>query len=247
MKHYRAHRERPVSLMARAFRGGACCRRRSAGLTYLGGAGTGHPALPFSGIDRACSRLQSRLTAPPSFPSYGLGTPLPTEGRLSGRIDHGHTDARRAAGDTALLVRPLRQAPRLEPPSPHRRGPRALAPRQARQGQAQACHRSHPGGAASSGRLSDRDRAGIRYRRGRDGVVVAAGAASRHHAGVGIVRRRLGERRAQGTRARGHHGSQIRLRRAAQPRRGRLVERRRLHLERHHVRRAGAGRRLDRR
>src|SRR3984893_16750292 len=68
---------------------------------------------------------QSRLTAPVPFLISAPGTPLPTEGRLSGRIDHGESDARRVAGDTALLVRPLRQAPRLEPPGPHRRRPRA--------------------------------------------------------------------------------------------------------------------------
>ena len=60
----------------------------------------------------------------------GGGTPLPNERLLSGRIDHGDRDARRAAGRSALFVRPLRQAPRLDPPSPQRRISRPLAPRQ---------------------------------------------------------------------------------------------------------------------
>src|SRR5437588_467166 len=102
------------------------------------------------------------------------GTPLPTEGRLSGRIDHGDCDARRAAGLPAFLFRPLRQAPRLEPASPHRRCPRTLSPLENRQGQAQARHRSHARGARSSGRLPHRHRTGLRHRSRRNRAVVAA-------------------------------------------------------------------------
>ena len=82
--------------------------------------------------------------------------------------------ARRAAGHPALLVRPLRQAPRLEPPSPHRRGSRTLAPVEDRQGEAQARHRPDPRSAGSARGLPHRHRAGLRHRRGRDGAVVAA-------------------------------------------------------------------------
>ena len=109
----------------------------------------------------------------------------------------------RAAGRSALLVRPLRQAPRLEPASPHRRGSRPLAPLEDRQGQAQARHRSDPRDSAGPRRLPHRHRAGVRYRRGRDGAVVAAGPASRHRAGLGILRRRLGHRHHQAAQAQG--------------------------------------------
>ena len=50
----------------------------------------------------------------------------------------------------------------------------ALAPLQDRQSEAQARHRSHPRGAGSPRRLPHRHRAGLRYRRRRDGAVVAA-------------------------------------------------------------------------
>ncbi len=107
--------------------------------------------------------------------------------------------------DPALLVRPLRQAPRLEPASPHRRRTRTLAPIQDRQGEAQARHRSHPRRAGNPGRLPHRHRAGLRYRRGGDGAVVAAGRAARHHAGLGKLRRRLGHRRREAAQAEGRH------------------------------------------
>ncbi len=87
--------------------------------------------------------------------------------------------------------------------SPHRRASRTLAPIEDRQGEAQARHRSHPRGARSPGRLPHRHRAGLRYRRGRDGAVVAARRAAGHHAGLGIVRRRLGDRRRQAAQAQG--------------------------------------------
>ena len=138
-----------------------------------------------------------------AFPYTRGGTPLPTEGHLSGRIDHGQFDARRAAGCAALLLRPLRQAPRLEPASPHRRSLGTLAPVQDRQGEAQACHRSDPRGAGGPRRLPHRHRAGVRHRRGRDGAVVAARRTPGDHDGLGIVRRRLGHRRPETAQAQG--------------------------------------------
>ena len=73
------------------------------------------------------------------------------------------------------------------------------------------------------------------------------GPAAGRRAGVGILRPRLGDRRGQAAQAqrRAHH--QGRLRQAARPRPGRFRSRRGLHLERHHVGRARAERRLDRR
>ena len=118
------------------------------------------------------------------------------------------TKARRAAGHPALFVRPLRQAPRLEPASPHRRGSRALAPLQDRQGEAQARHRSDPRNSRSSRRLPHRHRAGLRHRRGRDGAVVAARRTAGDHAGLGMLRRRLGDRRREAIQAEGRHGAQ---------------------------------------
>ena len=50
---------------------------------------------------------------------------------------------------------------------------------EARQGEAQARHRSHPRSARSPGRLPHRHRAGVRHRRGRNGAVVAARARAR--------------------------------------------------------------------
>ena len=190
-------------------------------------------------------RTRKRLTARARFLISGGGTPLPTEGHLSGRIDYGQYDARRAAGRAAFLLRPLRQAPRMEPASPHRRSPRTLAPLEDRQGEAQARHRSHPRGARGSRRLPDRHRAGLRHRRGRDGAVVAARRAPRHHDGVGIVRRRLGDRRRQAAQAQGRDRAQGRLRRASRSLQGRFRDRRGVHLERHHLRRARPERRLD--
>src|SRR5262249_17654176 len=69
-------------------------------------------------------------------PISGGGTPLPTEGRLSGRIGHDVTDPLRAAACAAFFVWTLRQAPRLEPAKPRRRIPRPFASRQSRQSKA---------------------------------------------------------------------------------------------------------------
>ena len=157
----------------------------------------------FHGVTFAQALLvaSARLTGLASFRMSGGGTPLPTEGRLSGRIGHDQCSSRRAASRSALLLRPLCQAPRLEPLSPHRRRSRPLAPIEDRQGEAQARHRAHPRGARSPGRLPDRHRPGLRYRCGRDGAVVDAGRTAGHHARLGIVRRRLGERCQQGAQA----------------------------------------------
>ena len=84
---------------------------------------------PASSSDKASANLVAaagartrRLDATVSdFLISDRGTPLPNEGRLSGRIDHDDRDACRAADCAAFFVRPLRQAPRLDPASPHRR------------------------------------------------------------------------------------------------------------------------------
>ncbi len=123
--------------------------------------------------------------------------------------------------------------------------PRTLAPVEDRQGEAQARHRSHPRDSRSPGRLPDRHRAGLRHRRGRDGAVVAARRAARHHAGLGIVRRRLGDRRRQAAQAQGrdHRSRPATANCPTSPRS--ICDRRRLHLERHHLGRARAECRLD--
>ena len=105
--------------------------------------------------------------------------------------------------DPALLVRPLRQAPRLDPASPHRRRSRPLAPRQARQGEAQARDRPDPRGPGRAGRLPHRHRARLRHRRRRDGAVVAARRPRRSTCWPGKLRRRLGHRRRQAAEAQG--------------------------------------------
>ena len=67
------------------------------------------------------------LTGRANSPIPASGTPLPNEGRLSGRIDH-DDQARCAAACAAFFFRPLRQTARLEPASTHRRGSGPLAP-----------------------------------------------------------------------------------------------------------------------
>src|SRR5690242_9672866 len=75
----------------------------------------------------------SSLTALLGFPISGGGTPLPTEGRLSGRIGHDLTDPRRAAACAAFFVWTLRQTPWMERAKSCRRLARPLASLQARQ------------------------------------------------------------------------------------------------------------------
>ena len=187
------------------------------------------------------------MTARQLFPMPAVGTPLPTERRLSGRIDHDRRDALRAAPRAAFLLRSLCQAPRLEPANPHRRRPLSLASLQDRQGQAQARHRSHARDSPRPRRFPHRHRAGFRHRGGRDGALVAPGRAARHGAGLGIVRGRLGHRHHQAAQAQGCGRAQGTLRGAAGSLQGRSRNRCGLHLEWHHLGGAGAQCRLDRR
>src|SRR3954447_10844329 len=93
----------------------------------------------------------------------GGGTPLPTERRPSVRMDsYGH-DARRAPSRAFLLVRSVREAPRVGLEQPEDRQSRPLAPREARQGAPQTRDRPHPRGAGGSPGLPHRHRSGIRY------------------------------------------------------------------------------------
>src|SRR5262245_2711286 len=99
-----------------AIRGGPGFRRRScfeskgasdfaAEAPDAGASGaffTWQPAFP--------GRPNARLTARAVFLMSAGGTPLPTEGRLSGRIGH-DDDALCAADRAAFLLRPLCQAP----------------------------------------------------------------------------------------------------------------------------------------
>ena len=71
------------------------------------------------------------------------------------------------------------------------------------------------------------------------------GAARRRRAGLGELRRGLGDGRHQAAQAEGPAHHQGRLRQAARPRAGRFQPRRAVHLERHHLGRARAERRLD--
>ncbi len=107
------------------------------------------------------------------------------------------------------------------PPKSQGRRPGPLAPCEGRQGQAQARDRSDARGARSPRRLPHRHRAGVGYRRGRNGAVVAARRAPRHHHRLGILRRGLGQRRRQGIEAEGRHQAAGRLRRTPRPLQGR--------------------------
>ena len=121
---------------------------------------------------------------------------------------------------------------------------RPLAPRQDRQGQAQAGHRPHPRSAAGAGGPPHRHRAGLRHGRRRDGAVVAARRARRRHARLGELRRGLGDGRRQAAEARRRPHDHGRLRQAPGPFHGRFRPRRGLHLERHDLGRARAERRF---
>src|SRR5438128_9401445 len=79
------------------------------------------------------------------------GTPLPTEGRLSGRVDHEPSEARPAAARSALLLRSLRQTSRLEPFRPHRRTSRTLAWAKYLGGVTEVMARADANGTASAG------------------------------------------------------------------------------------------------
>ena len=176
----------------------------------------------------------------------GRGTPLPTEGRLSGRIDHGQCDARRAAGRSALLLRPLRQAPRLEP--------QALT--DALLGRS---HRSKIGKAKLK-RAIDLTREVLEVPADyRIGIVPASDTGAVEMAlwsllGARPVTMLAWELFGEGWVADVAKELKLEdvtvleapLRRAARSRRGRSGLRRGLHLERHHLGRARAERRLDR-
>ena len=88
-------------------------------------------------------------------------------------------------------------------------------------------------------------RARLRHRRLRDGHVDHAGPARRRRARLGELRRGLGHRHDEAAQAQGPARHQGRLRQAARSRASRLQPRRGVHLERHHLGRARAERRLD--
>ncbi len=121
----------------------------------------------------------------------------------------------------------------------------SLAPRQDRQGEACRGHRPHPADSRGTGRLPDRNRSGLRHRRGRDGAVVAVGGAWRRRAGVGELRPRLGHRRGEAAQAQGRAHPRCALRPNRRSRAGGLRPRRGVHLERHDVGRARPRRRMD--
>ena len=123
--------------------------------------------------------------------------------------------------------------------------PRPLASRQGRQGASQARHRQDQGAAGPARRLRVRHRAGLRHGRLRDGDVEHAGGPRRRCAGLGELRQGLGYGRCQAAQDRGPARDRGRVRPAARSRQGRFRSRRALYLERHHVGRAGAERRLD--
>ncbi len=102
-----------------------------------------------------------------------------------------------------------------------------------------ARHPWHAGG------LAARHRARLRHRRGGDGAVVAARRARRRRPGVRELWRRLGHRHPQAAKADRCAPDRGALRQAARSFRGRFQPRRGVHLERHHLRRARAERRLD--
>ncbi len=104
------------------------------------------------------------------------------------------------------------------------------------QDQARRGDRSHPQGAARSRRLPHRHRPRFRYRRRRNGAVVAARRPPGRHAGLGVLRLRLGDRCRQAAEARCPRPRSA-LWRHRRLRQGRFRSRRGHHLgERHHLR-----------
>src|SRR5262245_21276459 len=87
-----------------------------------------------------------RLTSRPKLHNRMGGTPLPTEGHLSGRVDEDDRAraARNAAAKSFLLLRSLRQTPRLVSRQSQECDARLFAPLGCGQGQAQACHQPNP-------------------------------------------------------------------------------------------------------
>ena len=121
-----------------------------------------------------------------------------------------------------------------------------LASRKAWQSQAQARDRPHPRGPRRSRRLPHRDNPRLRHRGRRDGALDASRRARRRCSRLGKLWRRLGDRRRQAAQAQGRPHAQGALRRIAGPCPSQFRQRRRFHLERHHLGRPRAERRLDR-
>jgi hypothetical protein len=147
-----------------------------------------------------------------------------------------------AAGEPAFFLRPVRQAAGLVGGPAGERARRPLAPLRAGPGPAQARHRSHPRGSGGARQPPHRHRAGLRHRRGRDGAVVAAGPRgvdllaweSFGEGWVTDVAKQLKLADARVLKA-DYGGCPISRRSISRPRRG-------VHLERHHLGRAGARR-----
>jgi len=130
------------------------------------------------------------------------GHPSPTRGEyLEGYHDRSRPTGS-APGQSALFVRPLCQAPCLQPRQAFRCRARALAPCRRRQGKAARRHRGHARGAWRPRRLSHRHRARLRHRGGGNGDVDDAGRAPGRDAGLGKLRRGLGHGRRQAAQAR---------------------------------------------
>ncbi len=191
------------------------------------------PALTRCSIAHSIARVAARIR--------GFCRGFPARGPC-----HVQPPSQRPAAQPPLLVRPLRQAPGLDPGRARRCPARPLAPRARRQGQAGRgdCAFARP--ARHPGRLPARHRASVRHRGGRDRIMVAPGRARGRRAGLGVLRQGLGHRCGRAARARRPARHRSRIRRAARPWPGRLRPRRGVHLERHHLGRAGAGRRMDR-
>ena len=126
-----------------------------------------------------------------------------------------------------------------------RRLPRPVPSLEGRQGQARRGDRTQPRSAAHARRLAPRHRAGLRHRRHGDGALVAAGPPRRRRARLGVLRPGLGHRHHQAAQPDRRPHARRRLRPDARSGAGRLEPRRGLHLERHHLGRARARRRLD--
>ncbi len=141
---------------------------------------------------------------------------------------------------------PCAKRPGWTPDNLQDRDPRALAPLEGRQGAPAGRHRPDPRRAASSGRLPDRHRPRLRHRRGRDGPVVDARPPPGAAAGLRMLRQGLGHRRRQTAEDR-RRGARRALWPVAGPDQGPPRRRPGVHLERHHLGRARAQRRLHRR
>ena len=113
------------------------------------------------------------------------------------------------------------------------------------EGASETRHRRDAAAARGAGRLPDRHRSRLRYRRHGDGALVAARRARRRCARLGELWARLGDRRREAAQASRRARAGSALWRTPRPLAGRLLARRDLHLERHDLRRARAGRRLD--